>query len=96
MRSNVKMKHKREEKKVNVVIDGEEYIKKSKSILKPKKDFQESASNCGCGGTSKVIDSRYNEMFGVIRRRRKRLSCGKRWSTFEVRINEVEEDEVTD
>ena len=40
-------------------------------------------NKCGCV-ESKVIDSRLNEEGTSIRRRRECLSCGKRFTTYEV------------
>lgn len=38
---------------------------------------------CQCDGITRVIDSRKGEM--GLRRRRECLSCGQRWTTYEVR-----------
>lgn len=42
--------------------------------------------NCGCGGTTRVIDTRPHD--GGIRRRRQCEACGARFSTQEQRARE--------
>lgn len=41
-----------------------------------------SPAQCRCGGDSNVIDSRHTDK--AIRRRRKCVACGLRWTTLEV------------
>jgi hypothetical protein len=45
-------------------------------------------ARCVCGGNSEVTDTRptCDDLF--IRRRRGCLTCGERWTTYEVRFNE--------
>lgn len=40
-----------------------------------------------CKGKSKVVDTR--EVSGGVRRRRKCLQCGRRWSSWEVEVEEA-------
>jgi transcriptional regulator NrdR family protein len=40
---------------------------------------------CDCGYDTKVIDTRYDDRQGTIRRRRQCLKCGERFSTTEQR-----------
>jgi len=49
---------------------------------------------CGCGGTTRVIDSRFNK--DTIRRRRECLDCGERFTTHEQRQGEEEPFTIKD
>jgi transcriptional regulator NrdR family protein len=40
------------------------------------------ASECTCGGDSKVVDSRPSH--DTVRRRRVCLECGRKWTTYEM------------
>ena len=49
-------------------------------------------THCNCGGDSRVVDSR--ETAGAVRRRRRCLECGSRWTTRETRNRAETLDEM--
>lgn len=70
---------------MTVIIDGQEYVPKPK--VEPKTDSAIPAEICDkCGGDSKVIDTRFYEVFNKRLRRRECLICKNRWSTYEIAI----------
>lgn len=46
------------------------------------------AADCctACGGDSRVLESRHRGVDGGIRRRRKCMRCGTKWTTAELRV----------